>query len=449
MNVEQRIALDAFQPRDYQLRAWDYFENKGYKKMILCWPRRSGKDVFVVNKILIPSALRNVGVYWYVWPTYAQGKKGFTDNVTNDGRRMIDFIPKQLIASFNQHEQKITLINGSLIQVIGADSNRLMGANPKGCIFSEFALFEDPQVRQYILPILRANNGWEVYVSTPRGQNAFYELWNVAKANPTQWFSELLTVEDTKHIPIEDIYEDIRTGEISEDMALQEYWCSFNRGISGSVYGKYVEYMERENRITFVPHEEGLSVWTAWDLGIKDPSVIIFFQVSGNVIRIIDYYEQADENFEHFARVLQEKPYVYGGHIPPHDIMVREMSSGITRRQRYADLGVHFIDPVPHGIDDGIERVRATLNRVWIDKEKCAPLVMALKNYRYEYDTKRSIYKSKPIHDQYSHSSDALRYLCVSLPYVRTTDSDPNEMSERFNRIRYGHQWPYPFNHMK
>lgn len=434
VDIETRIKLDKFLLRPYQTALWDALENKGYRKILAVWPRRAGKDLCVFN-LLIRQALKKVGIYWYIWPTYSQGRKGLFDGMTNDGMRVLDYIPKELIVSIHQQEQKIRLINGSLIQVLGAKNmDSLVGANPSGCVFTEYAL-QDPRARQLIIPILRNNQGWQIYLSTPRGKNNLWELWNIAKANPNEWFSQILTVDETQHISVEEIMRDIENGEISEDLARQEYWCSFEMGIEGSYYGRYMDKMRLEERIGYVPWEPGLPVHVAFDYGVNDPMVFIFFQVANNVIRVIDYYENTRQPIHHYTRYLQDKEYTYGKIFPPHDIMVEEATSGLTRKERFEELGVKLESPTWVSVDDGIETVRATLPRMWIDEGKCGKLIKALDNYRQEWDVKRQVYKQKPLHDQFSHAADAARYMCTNLHRLQG-DTSPEELRKRFMNAR-------------
>jgi hypothetical protein len=177
--------------------------------------------------------------------------------------------------------------------------------------------------------------------------------------------------------------------------------------------------MKLKGQIGSVPWEPYHKVHTAWDLGIKDSTVIIFFQVIGEIVRIIDYYEASDKGMEHFANILANKQYVYGYHFPPHDIMVRELSRGLSRREMYAQLGVKFTEPVVIGVEDGIETVRRTFSKIWIDNKNCAKLIKALENYREEFDIKRKVYKGRPLHDWASHAADAMRYMCAALPKTK------------------------------
>jgi len=418
MKIETRIKLDKFKPRQYQLPLMRALEEGKYKRFLCVWARRAGKDVCAFNA-LIRAALKKVAVYYYVFPTYAQAKKVIWDSITNTGERFLDYIPPALIKSKNSQEMKIELLNGSLIQLVGSDNvDSLVGTNPAGVIFSEYAL-QSPLAYQYLRPILLANGGWSLFVSTPRGKNHFWELYNIAKNNQKEWFVSKLSALDTGHISIEDIQKEVAEGLMSEDLSQQEYFVSFNLGVEGSYYAKIIDRMRQNGQIAMVPWEPSFKVHTAWDLGVRDSTVIIFFQVAGQVIRIIDFYEKSKEGLEHYVNIIREKPYTYGHHFAPHDIQVKEFGSGLTRLEKARRLGIQFTvaDNIP--ISDGIESVRSTLPRVWIDEKSCAGLVKALENYRQEFDVKRKVYKPRPLHDQFSHAADAFRYLCLSLPKTR------------------------------
>jgi len=196
-------------------------------------------------------------------------------------------------------------------------------------------------------------------------------------------------------------------------------------------------------QIGCVPWEPGFKVHTAWDLGVRDSTSIIFFQNVGATIRIIDYYEKNKEGLEHYAKVLESKPYVYGRHIAPHDIAVREFGSGMTRLEKARQLGLKFIVAGDISIVDGIEAVRTTLGKCWFDERNCSQLIKALENYRQEYDQKKKVYKSQPLHDIFSHASDAMRYLAVSLPKTRDSGS-PEELEKRYQEAMYGSQGQLP-----
>ena len=409
----------------------------------MVWPRRAGKDLLCWN-IIIRQALQKVGVYYYIFPTYSQAKKVIWDSMTNDGVRFRDFIPQKLIESSNTQEMKIILINGSLIQLIGSDNiDSIVGTNPIGCVFSEYAL-QDPKAYQFLRPILVANKGFAIFESTPRGRrNHLYELYQIA-SNSEDWFCSKLTLDDTQHISFDVIEKEKAEGLMSEDLIRQEYYTSFDRGVEGAYYTRYLDQMRLNNQITKVPWEPAFLVHTAWDLGVRDATSIIFFQTIGTTLRIIDCYENTGQGLEFYVKKLSALPYNYGKHIAPHDIKVRELGTGVSRLEKARQLGIRFTVAPNLPIEDGIETVRSTLPKTWIDEEKCKPLITALESYRQEYDSKRNIYKGIPLHDSSSHFSDAFRYLCLSLPRIRDGLS-AEEIERNYREALYGEKELPPF----
>ena len=113
-----------------------------------------------------------------------------------------------------------------------------------------------------------------------------------------------------------------------------------------------------------------------------------------------------------FGKHIDKLPYTYAQHIGPHDLKVREMGTGLTRKRQAMQLGVQFTIAPNQPVIDGIEAVRSTLSRFWFDQVKCERGINALTLYRNEYDDKRGIFK--PIHDWASHGADSMRYFCIT-----------------------------------
>lgn len=214
-----------FSPRPYQLNFLKAMDG-GCLRAVKVWNRRSGKDKTDFN-FMIKKAHERIGTYFYFLPSYAQAKKVIWDNIDNDGNRMLDHIPKELIKSTNSQELKIELLCGSIIQLIGADefSKSGVGTNPIGVVFSEFSI-TNSQAWKYVAPILAANGGWAVFNFTPRGKNHAWALLEYAKQNG--WFWEVLTVDDTKVLKPEQIEEERKANP--QDFFEQEWYCKFVEG---------------------------------------------------------------------------------------------------------------------------------------------------------------------------------------------------------------------------
>jgi len=204
---------------------------------------------------------------------------------------------------------------------------------------------------------------------------------------------------------------------MSEDEFRQELEVSFNAPNSGSYYGKFMDAVEREGRITKVPHDPALKVWTAWDLGVSDSTAIWCCQITrGGEWRLIDYIEDSGAGLDHYARLMQQRPYVYERHLLPHDAEVRELGSGRSRTETLHSLGVRPTRGVrQHSVADGINAVRMILPKCWFDAEKCALGIKALRHYRREWNEAAQTWRSAPVHDHASHGADAARYLALGV----------------------------------
>ena len=202
----------------------------------------------------------------------------------------------------------------------------------------------------------------------------------------------------------------------------QEYECSWQAAIRGAYYGKLIADLESRSRITTVEYDDTLGVETWWDLGVGDSTVIWFVQRTGQEVRVIDYYEMSGEGLPHYAKVLQERGYVYTRHIAPHDIRVRELGSGKSRLEIARSLGITFDIAPQQSVDDGIQAVRALLPKCWFDANTCRQGLEALRQYRAEYDDKLRTFRARPLHDWSSHAADAFRYGAITSPHNQTVD---------------------------
>jgi len=428
-----------FTPRPYQLPLLAAMDS-GYKRAVQVWHRRSGKEKTDIAGIVAKKMLERVGSYYYVFPELNQGRKVIWDGADKDGFRFIDHFPKELLdGKPNDTEMKLRYRNGSLFQVVGSDRfDSVMGTNPIGMVLSEYSL-QDPACWGYFRPILAENGGWAVFNFTPRGENHAYALWELAKADTKNWFTSLLTVDDTGAIPREVLEQE--RAEImrlygNDALFLQEYYCSFTVPIAGAYYADHISKAYRDGRVGHVPHDPRITVDTAWDLGINDRMAIWFTQSIGQEVRAIDYLEGTGQGLPYYIAKLKEKPYVYGRHVAPHDIEVRELSNGKSRRDTAASLGINFELAPRLPVVDGIDAVRAIFPRMWFDAEKCKDGLNALKNYRKQYDEKRKTYLNQPYHDWSSNGADAFRMLATSLDFRQRSvpAQQPDKYARAFER---------------
>lgn len=205
---------------------------------------------------------------------------------------------------------------------------------------------------------------------------------------------------------------------------------SFESAIDGSFYAKWIKEARFEGRVSNVPWDREAQVSIAFDPGYLDSCAVVFFQIIGQEIHIIDYYENSGEGLAHYIGVIKSKPYIYSKYFGPHDIENHQFSTGLSTKEVGASLGVSFITlpTLKLRLEDGIEAVRSIFPRFWIDEQKCSRLIKCIENYRKEYDVNYQIYKNRPVHDQFSHGADALRYAAIAIK--KYIDNDKSGMTD-------------------
>ena len=191
---------------------------------------------------------------------------------------------------------------------------------------------------------------------------------------------------------------------------------AFEASIEGAYFATEMAKMREQGRICRIPIlNKPVDVY--WDLGVGDAMALTFKQRLGAEERVIDYYENSGEGFEHYARVLNEKKYIYGRHYFPHDGDQRSLGMvAKTKKQWAEEAGISPIDIVPRIPTEaaGIEASRALLPSVWIDEVRCARLIQCLDNYRKEWDDKLATWKSTARHDEFSHGYKSFETAAVA-----------------------------------
>lgn len=411
-----RIQLPAnWIARPYQVPFWRAMMNKvnPLRRAAVVWPRRAGKDRTALAVTSVKMA-EKPAAYWHMLPTNVQARKVIWDAVDRQtGLPLVDRVfPKELVKAKNEAEMGIELKNGSKWYAVGSDNyNRLVGSDPFGVVFSEYSL-ADPGAWNYIRPILAENGGWAMFLYTPRGRNHGYTMYNMACSNP-DWFCELLSTEQTRHISLEDIEVERRAG-MSEELIQQEFYCSFTAGAAGSYYGKEMEEMRKEKRICEVPYDPNYAVELWFDLGYNDATAVWVMQPKGMQLCAVRYAEFQGMGIPRIAREVRQWGYRLDLLRLPHDGDVHDQTSGRTRTETWEDefKAPSEVSPRPRNKDqlaEQINAVRRLLPSVWMDGKLCEQGAYALESYHRVYDEKLMRTRDEPRHDWASHGADAMR----------------------------------------
>lgn len=413
MNAPRRIST-GYAPRPMQARIHDRLERFN----VLVCHRRFGKTVLAVNELIhgAMSCRRERPRLAYIAPLYRQAKQVAWDYL----KHYAGPIPR---VRFHEAELRADFPDGARIQLLGADNpDALRGIYLDGVVFDEYAHMPPTVWPQVIRPALADREGWAIFIGTPQGRNVFHALYERARANPG-WHAAIHRASETGIVPEAELAAARR--DMSEEEYAQEFECSFDAAIAGAYYGRLIAHAERDGRVARVPWDPAVPVHTAWDLGIGDSTAIWFLQQAGREVRWIDYYEASGAGLDHYAKMLGEKPYVYGDHLVPHDARARELGTGRTRVETLARLGVRARVVARHNVDDGINAVRMLIPRSWFDAEKCKRGLEALRQYRRAWDERGGLFQPRPLHDWTSHAADAARYAAMGLRPVKGTGTLP------------------------
>lgn len=410
----------------YHPRAWTRALHETTKRWnVIVAHRRAGKTTACLNHLIRDATLIPKSRFAFIAPTYKQAK-GVAWDVLKESAMKFHGI------RFNEAELRADFANGGRITLYGSDKpDSLRGLGFWGVVFDEYSQQPPNIFSEIIRPALADHEGYAIWIGTPKGKNEFFRLYERGKKDP-EWMGVLLTVDDTGLISQKEL-DDSRSQMTPEEYE-QEWYCSFEAAIRGAYYAKEVAMARKEKRIGKIPYDPALLVHTVWDLGVGDATAIGFFQKFHSEIRMIDYHEGSDTGMNYYIKVLKEKSYIYGKHFAPHDIEVREFSTGKSRKEIARNLGIDFIAAPKLSIDDGIAAGRVTFNRLWIDEDKCVTFLDAISQYRKEWDDKRGKFRDHPLHDWTSHAADMWRYAALVEDKMHPRAERPKDDDAFFRR---------------
>jgi phage terminase large subunit len=391
------------------------FHNSTKRWRFVVAHRRAGKSVAFVNDLIRKALLNPRDVpaprYAYIGPTFAQTKDlvwGYLKQYTRD-------LPG---VSYMESELTCKLPNRAQISLYGGGQayNRVRGLYLDGAAIDEYPLVNAEALNSVIRPALADYQGFGIVAGTPAGRDHFYELKVQAERNPDLWDVFNIPVTETNALDPDELLEMQRT--MTPHQYEREMLCSFEAPVENSYYGDLMVAARMDGRLTRVPYDPRLKVITAWDLGMKDLTTIWFAQKVGQEIRFIDFYQNSGKGLDHYARVLQEKGYLYGYHLFPHDIKVREYAiGGRSRFEIVLSLGLggdSLIVP-DHSVADGIAGVRSIIPISWFDDERCELGIDALRSYHVQMAPSGATVRDAPAHTWASHAADGMRMFAMGL----------------------------------
>lgn len=425
----EKFRLPIIDFRPYQREAQIKLFIEKFKRLFLVRPRRAGKEVESWN-FLLQGAIEDPGLYLMIYPTNVRARMVLWDGamILEDGSslKFLDMIPERLIMGKpNKSNMTITLINGSIIQVLGSDIDpeKLRGINVRGAVFSEYA-YSDPRVLMILMPIFRQNKGWFIIQTTFNGFNHAYRYMQDVKNNPAFYCrvdsAETLVDDNGQRYITEDMIDEDRKSGMPEHLIQQEYYNVVLVNNDRYYFSNEIKHLDENNKIIsglFLPNTPA---YVFMDIGVNDSTFLVIaqFDRNGNPV-IIGDHENNNKPFEYYVEWAKKFCWSHGIIVNcfygPHDGVKRDYNLKTTV-DFGRDAGVQvLITAKPLKKIHAIQQMRKMCYRAKFNKENTSRLIDCLSNYEKQFDEKLNVYKNDPIHNWASHGVDGFQTMTLAI----------------------------------
>ena len=368
---------------------------------VLVAGRRFGKSFLAINEVAKACRYPRKRAFM-VYPTYRQAKQVIWDQLKT---RLLEL---NWVEKINESDLSVTLVNGSVISLRGADNpDSLRGVGLDFIVMDEFAMIDEKAWTEVLRPTLSDKQGRAMFITTPLGQsNWAYDLFQKG-LDPTEsnWSSFQYTTLDGGNVPPEEI-EQARQ-DLDERTFRQEYLATFE------TYANRIFYsFDRAHNIKTYDDAQPDILYVGMDFNIDPMSMIVFVR-KGDDIYVVDEIEMYSSNTQEAVAELQarypnKRIWVY----PDPACRQRKTSAGgATDLTILQNAGFTLKVPNAHNpVRDGVNAVNSKLRSasghasLFVDP-KCRKLIECLEKFSYKQGT------SQPDKDSgYDHMADALRY---------------------------------------
>lgn len=240
---------------------------------------------------------------------------------------------------------------------------------------------------------------------------------------------------------------------------VEEYVDSkYPKANKGSVYGELLANIQARGGMEAFEHPSD-GIFASFDLGISDSTAIWWWRVCKRGVEFVDHYEAHGEAISHFFGVLDSRPYSLKRVYLPHDARARTLTTGLSVADQFLEHEVYGpIMEITPSLDtvDGIAALRWLLEQPEtrfhprcsaVNGESDIDGIEALREFRYEWDEDKQVYKKTPLHNWASHTADAGRYVaCVVQEaglIMRQPKKEPPKGPRSINSFSMDEVWKY------
>jgi len=386
--------------------------------------RRFGKTHLSIRELCYHAREPDKEV-WYVAPTYKMARQIVWRKLKN---KLQDL---NWITKTNETELTITLRNGSVISLKGADNyDSLRGVGLDFIVLDEFADIDPEAWYETLRPTLSDKQGRALFIGTPKGiGNWAYDIYQNTLDNAT-WKSYSFTTIEGGNVPPEEV--DAARLDLDERTFRQEYLATFET-FSGRIYYSF----DRAHNVRKYEGTTPDAVYVGMDFNIDPMSAVVAVRM-GDTLHIIDEVRLFSSNTQEMVNELKQRfPKTRIWAYPdPAGNQRKTSAGGQTDIMILNNAG--FVVKAPRAHTPVRDRINAVNSRLCSSSGIRHLIIDPKCKYTIE-GLERQVYKegsSQPDKDSgYDHMNDALGYMTDYLFPVRR-DIDPELLIPQ----RWGHK---------
>jgi phage terminase large subunit len=324
-------------------------------------------------------------------------------------------------------DSEIRGINGSLFSFTGLANNTVESIKSyegMDCVWVEEAQTVSKKSWDILIPTIRKPDS-EIWVSFNPGLDTDDTFTRFIIDPPNNAKVVKLNYFDNPYFP--DVLEEERQHSKATNPDYANIWeGECKTAVDGAIYANEIREAQEAGRITNVPYDPMLKVHVVMDLGWNDSMSVILCQKGVSDLRVIGYIEDDHRTLDSYSSQLKALPYNWGTMYLPHDGQSKDFKHGISAEDIMRKFGWDVRIVPRMDIEAGIKIARMNFHRVYFDKS-ANRLVDCLKHYRRSINSATNE-PGAPLHDEYSHGSDAFRYLCTSADAMKNESWSGSEI---------------------
>lgn len=335
--------------------------------------------------------------------------------------------------------------------------NEIRGANGTLFIFSGLSELTVESIKSYEgVDIVWCEEGqaitkrsWDVLIPTIRKPGS--EIWvsfnpeletdetyqRFVHDPPDDCISVLVNYSDNPWFP-EVLENERQRCKIKDPINYDNIWeGKCKPAVSGAIYYNEMSIVAEEKRICIAPYDPDLKVHVVFDLGWNDAMAVSLVQRTRSEIRIIEYLEDNFKTLDWYSAELKDRKYNWGRVFLPHDGNHKDYKTGKSAVDIMTNLGWDVMLTPNISIEAGIKIVRRCFGQIVFNKHKTERLVECCKRYRRSINN-QTHEPGTPIHDEFSHGADNIRYVCLNVDNMHNEDFADNYVEEPQGRSDVG-----------